>query len=809
LRAEQAEAEAQHQRQRTQEAVRHAREQAAAQQRVEEEAAERARRNANDRMHRERLAAEAHRRAEAERLRQQQLVQQAAERQRVQEAARRAHEEAEEARFQDRARENATMTLRRVILGSIITFGAGLEVRNMITGFECCLIKIKNLPGNARDDEIAGLFTQQGVDATRFEIRGVRPMQDGSGRKEANVIMASNLAALFNSALDGIEFRDETIDVEVGAYNMPGGMGMSKPRDAQLMTISWRMPSVRYVAEYDDEDRARMMVRNLNRTVFEGRRIGVEMDAHPRRASVFMTGSNVKINYLPPHVNDAQILELAQTHRVRRLQDRNMYIYASPEGLFHEFSQAIEQCVPGGVVSSERTARERDVESLATYRVRFNTPEQARVIYDRYSTAGFPGLHNLRIDLPDPMTFNLTIPREQHAAQKQQWDALVQGLTDRKACNLIVRPEAQVTRVRLSGSAKTTVGALKVRVEGLATGEPVEGWQRSFAAPNNQFFRRVHHETRAFLRGDGRRQALRVFGTTATMEAAREMVKTELIRLASLEYTITLKQESVGFFSRQGIATLKELVGEDSVTFAPWARRITVTGGEDARHHLHRLIDESLNRGRHGATTGAIQQECPVCSDEVSAPFRLGCGHVYCSPCIRLCLTSAIENAQFPLLCIADSMACATPIAVPTIEDFLPPTTFNQLLESATESYISRNPTIIKYCKTPGCTQVYRSSDEAPAASLQCPSCFTELCASCGEDPHGTVTCAEQKRIQQWDVDEGWMAEQGIRKCPSCSTFNILYIAFVHELILHPQTLSFRRMEDVTTWNAGKEFYLC
>jgi hypothetical protein len=697
------------------------------------------------------------------------LVEQANERQRAEDAGRRAREEASEARFQNLARQNATTILRRFVLASFVTFGAGLEVRNVITGFECSLVKIRNLPDDARDREIVGLFTQQGVDESLFQLRSVTPMEDGSGRKEAHVIMSSDLAVLLTSALDGIEFREERIGVDVDAYNMPGSMGRLTPEEAQTMTVSWRLPSVSYAVEYDDEHRAQAMVNDLNRTVFQGRQIGVEMDMHPNRASTVDFSGNVKISRLPLQVTNAQIWELAQTHRVRRLEERNIIPHYSPEELFRRFLANVNHCTRNSVISSERVVKDRDVSGRVTYRIRLTTPEQARVAYERFSTQGFPGLHRLRLDLPEPTTFNLTIARLQYTAQKTQWDALAIGLTDRKACSLLFKVDSDLVRIRLSGSAEPVVGPLKVRIEGLAAGERVEGWHRDFGVQDGPFCRLVFLRRRAFLRGDQATQSLRICGSAASVEAARGMVKTELARLSGMDYTITLHRDSVDFFSRRGISALQELYGEDSVTFAPRTRRITITGGENALHHLRRLIDESLDEGRQGATAIDIRQQCPVCSDEVSAAFRLGCGHAYCSSCINHFLTSAVDNGQFPLLCIADDMTCSVPIAIPTIEQFLPPSTFNRLLLSATESYMSQNTAVFKHCKTPGCTQVFRSSDEGSATTLQCPSCFTGVCSACGEDPHETVSCVEYRRAQQWDINDAWMQEHGIRKCPSCS----------------------------------------
>ncbi|KAI9566667.1 P-loop containing nucleoside triphosphate hydrolase protein [Boletus coccyginus] len=61
------------------------------------------------------------------------------------------------------------------------------------------------------------------------------------------------------------------------------------------------------------------------------------------------------------------------------------------------------------------------------------------------------------------------------------------------------------------------------------------------------------------------------------------------------------------------------------------SRKITVSGGEEARHVLDHLItlSQKCNCGLPNASQGS--QTCPICYDSVSSPHQLGCGHTYCS----------------------------------------------------------------------------------------------------------------------------------------------------------------------------------
>ena len=165
------------------------------------------------------------------------------------------------------------------------------------------------------------------------------------------------------------------------------------------------------------------------------------------------------------------------------------------------------------------------------------------------------------------------------------------------------------------------------------------------------------------------------------------------------------------------------------------------------------------------------EQVCPICYDSVSNPFQLNCGHTYCSACLRHFLDSAVDINQFPLTCVADDGHCQVTIAISIIQQLLGPVSFERLLKAAYNFYVSQRPMEFKFCRTPDCTQIYRSTSQDAAMRLRCPSCSEEVCSACGDETHDGSTCDEFKRRK---VEEGqtdaWVAAQGerVKKCPQC-----------------------------------------
>ena len=234
--------------------------------------------------------------------------------------------------------------------------------------------------------------------------------------------------------------------------------------------------------------------------------------------------------------------------------------------------------------------------------------------------------------------------------------------------------------------------------------------------------------------------------------------------------------EDAEFRDHQGLGRLRELLGgEENVvlSFVSGQWEITIKGGEEERHHLKRLIKES----QVAQTMEQIHPEkdekvtCPICYDEVSHPEQLGCGHIYCSACLRHFLASAPETKTFPLVCLGDETACKMPISLPFIQRFMTPQAFQALVEAAFRSYLDQHSQELKYCTTPDCQQIYRHSPETHI--LQCPSCFSSICSACDDEAHEGLTCKErrdQKNSSEQDrLFNEWVDAHG-KRCPECKS---------------------------------------
>ncbi|KAJ8696704.1 hypothetical protein PTI98_006551 [Pleurotus ostreatus] len=699
---------------------------------------------------------------------------------RVREAARFAEQEAlrkaSDAEYQTRmaeiAREGAARTTQFCILGSLVTFGAGLDVRHLITGFECCTVQIKNLPADAREGEIANIFLDQGIDPGRFQIQESRATPEGG--RTATIVTDAESGMAMAAGLEGVEFREEKLVFEVGSYNLPGGMGSSAVRDTDVLTISWRSPSVRFVAEFSDMEETRKHVQALNGKVLMGRRVRVTVNTPPPGRGIRgFKPNSIMINNLNPIVDAECIRQFTGTPSVRRMrqpvtQQRDQEVMDALRWHIAAISNGLQSL-------DEVNNGQKTLDGIATVKARFESSDAAERVHHTLSDGTFARSMGIKesvfwVHLPVPMQYTITVPTAQYAAQKHQWDALVESIKDKSACNLVIHEQRNmdVVRMRLLGKVKEAVGALKVRVENLAAGEKIEGWHPSLGYQKSQFVRTVAQDTGGFLRADHRRKVLKAYGKPDVVDAIRAMVETELQKLASRECAMNIPRQSVGFFLRQGVPALQEMFGAEHVRFNPASCMITVRG-EEARHTLRSFIDQAEEEAKIAvAASASTDHICPVCYDSATNPLVLGCAHVYCTPCMRHLLTSAEEADNFPLTCVGE--ACAEPIPIPIVQRFLPPADVTHLLEAAFTSHVTRNPQRLKYCRTPDCTQIYRAATEGRAESgctVQCPSCFSSVCAACHEDGHEGMSCEGARVSKDHDgLSEAWIRQ--MKKCPTC-----------------------------------------
>ena len=675
-----------------------------------------------------------------------------------------------------RRKKEALVTEQEVVLGtSLITYGPGLNVQSVIAGFDLCRVTIKNLPRNAKQEEIVHIFTQQGIERSSFYIG---QFKDSGFYREGTVLMKAEEGQSIAIGLQGIEFRDHFLTFQVNGETGGNTMG-SSVRNSDCLTVYWRVPSETFIVTYPSMDEARRKVSELDGKMCKGQRIRAQMNQPPPGAVLrYYIDSSIKLTGFPigTKLPDHDLVAFSGSYHIRALTSTSCGLEDS-----HNILRRHLQLCPNVKIETYQNLTPKPIDGNVRVKVQFESWEDAKSAYDSINDKRLHNSPLFHASLPNPLKYTIFIPRQQYEAQKKQWDSLSEITPDRDAHVQIGIGKRGDVSINVLGKDKKAVGSLKVRVEHMVAGERLdpEFWHPSFSAPNQRvkFLNRIYHTKGVYVRTDLRTRSLKVYGASdALVEEARKMVKEEVDRLAKLETTELLNQASVGFFVREGLGKLKELLGEENATMVYGTRGhyITIKGGEEGKRHLNRLIAESRTAGFVGqALPGDTEKEaCPICMDEISHAEQLGCGHSYCSGCLQHYLESAPHTKIFPLACIGDEGACKVPISIPEIRRFLRPQVFQALVEVAFRSYLDQHAQELKFCTTPDCQQIYRHSPTGNGTrTLQCPSCFSTICSACDEEAHEGMTC-DERRVHKDPAEQDrlfneWANEHG-KQCPEC-----------------------------------------
>ncbi|KZP14856.1 hypothetical protein FIBSPDRAFT_751261, partial [Athelia psychrophila] len=677
-----------------------------------------------------------------------------------QEEARRARQAEQEARMVELAKEEAFVTMQHIVLDfTVVTFNAGLGIQDVLLGFESCRIAIKNLPADATIKEVSELFTQQGIESSRFHVLGLD--RTPAGKQEAFLIGHKDLK-MVAIGLEEVDFRQERLSFEIMDHS--GGDGMqTSPLDANTLTLTWRAPYVPYVLTCVDSAQAQAKVRELNGRKHLGRRVKTQINPRSRGQQVLILG-------LPPEVTDQEVRRMVGSGQIERRKPVTFdttqaaelirrHIESIPEVQITRFEQGIFDSA-GGTYSA---------------RVHFGSRTQTEDVFNSCDQQYFPFIGNSTfcwLRLPDPFQYTITISAPQYHAQRKPWNDLLATVQDKEGLKLWIARRHGMLVIRVVGEDKSAVGSLKVRVERIAAGEKLEGWHPLLS---QRFMDGVLQDTGALLRMDRRLRAVKVYGERGSIEVARALVNNELALLESQEQTILLKRQSVRFFVTRGLAILKEELGDENVSLivSSVPAKIIIKGVDTAMHTLSRLMEESLDASNIDPRSGDMEEAiCSICYDAVILPIKLGCGHAYCSACIRHFLTSA---PTFPLVCMGDEDKCHVPIPIPVFQRFLPIQQFTNLLEMAFITHINQHPQDFKYCTTPDCRQVYRYTASDTASIIHCPSCLSSVCSACHEEEHEGMTCAERKLYidpeEQERLNHELATQSGFKKCPQCAVW--------------------------------------
>ncbi|KAH9897001.1 hypothetical protein C8Q73DRAFT_437392 [Cubamyces lactineus] len=333
------------------------------------------------------------------------------------------------------------------------------------------------------------------------------------------------------------------------------------------------------------------------------------------------------------------------------------------------------------------------------------------------------------------------------------------------------RPQPGPITVKLLSESMASLTKAKASFDRLLRGEKVTDngqivWNDFFGGQAGESFLQELEQRypKVKISIDPRRRTLALFGVSGE----RERVQNEIIdKVKNLKSRALQRHPIPGHlivgFMRSDLVKLQQEFGKENVWVDLTNQKLVVRGDEDCQKVAQLAILHTRQQAPHHPRGGG--DACPVCFEKVSRPVTLTCGHTWCKDCLVSYLKSSVDNKSFPLTCLANEARCAQPISITIVQMLLAPEEFDAVVNAAFTAYVQERPNEFHYCPTPDCPQVYRKS--ARKLILQCPSCLVRICPHCNMEAHESVSC-QDSNPEDVVLFEEWKMGHDVKDCPSC-----------------------------------------
>lgn len=333
---------------------------------------------------------------------------------------------------------------------------------------------------------------------------------------------------------------------------------------------------------------------------------------------------------------------------------------------------------------------------------------------------------------------------------------------------------------KLEGESDTEVASVKSVLQDLLGGVVAKDGQSnlwdSTLNGNGHLWRLIKQQQKdlgVIVVRDKTKSVLRLFGAEKACSKAQEQLASLLRKEISSDHAIQLDPEKRLWALKGGFQTILDKLGAERAFLDIVSSKIVISGSlED--YDLALTLANGGGIGRQKTTQrdtgGADSEECSVCWTEADSPVRVKCGHVYCQDCFEnSCAALSTSGADSLFLCHGDEGRCEQAISLEDLHAHLSSVSFEDLLERSFKSTVQRTPHKLRFCPTPDCGYIYRTTESAETHT--CSNCLQRTCSSCHE-PHVEMTCAEYKDIKSggYAAFEKLKKEAGIKDCPKCKT---------------------------------------
>lgn len=675
--------------------------------------------------------------------------------------------------------ERLTVTLRKTI---VVTFGPGLQVLNIVTGFESSYVLVGNLPLNVTEEDIQRIARRYGSLLSTQLSSTEEGLQHKSQRylskRTAKIQYAdSGQAACAVAGLNGEEHYSSKITAKLYFKGTrPVGHFISSLVRMEL-PVPGRIAYAGYMAKADAE----RVVASVHGTPPKGQdRQGMfsPVSAQMYEGSPKLGNYMVRFEGLPPDASERQVSVLGGCKAEGVMLERPKY-----HSLMNAVTILRRIMEEHGSVISVQPPTSPPKDNRIRCHVLFSTPAGAAAACAELNGKCFAFLARERVLLDHLYSIKYLVSSDIYRAVEQDLCELQAYARHLPGVQLVVYKKLGLyeQNIELCGTQLHLMKKVKSPLERLITGERVVDkhgkpiYDPFFSSANgSEFINNISRNSQVYIRVSGVRGEITLWGSPSCCTLARQCIVDELARLNARRcYSLPLNAGLVTHLIDKGLTDIEAKVHKENVLFDFVRRRLSIRGTEDQFNwvvqYLNELSATSPALRKHIVRRSKDKAEpCPVCLDFLIDSVTLNCGHQVCRGCLRRYLETAGDHNMFPLRCLGNNGTCEELLPLNVCRKLVSKELFHSLLESSFGTFVQSRPDEYFYCPTPDCPQVYRLV--GPAGSvLQCPECLICICSSCHKEQHEGEQCAEISEENDRLFRE-WKEVHGVKQCPRCTS---------------------------------------
>ena len=241
-----------------------------------------------------------------------------------------------------------------------------------------------------------------------------------------------------------------------------------------------------------------------------------------------------------------------------------------------------------------------------------------------------------------------------------------------------------------------------------------------------------------------RKMLLKFFGPPEKHPQVQRDIMEHIKSESSTTHAIRLDSRELTWIRKGRFEQISSTLGNNvaSLDMDSEPRDVIITGSAKQHQTALAIIQgkPDSNRRREVTARPTKGQDCVVCWAEAERPILTKCSHTYCFEYFEnLCLSTGSGNKSFTICCQGEMGKCTQIFSLCELQDHLPSVSFEHALGAYFSSYISRNPQRFRYCPTPDCGYIYRStSADTPSAHI-CSNCRQAVCTACDGQHNGML----------------------------------------------------------------------